>query len=92
LYFLRRKRKPVQMVEVSSALPPAGANAEKTAGQADSAQLSPQAALEPAIAKLQLPPMTKKVEFLRDHLKENVRQDPAFAASVLRGWLEEDAK
>ncbi|MGA3028975.1 MAG: flagellar basal-body MS-ring/collar protein FliF [Bryobacteraceae bacterium] len=43
--------------------------------------------------KLRLPPVTtKKVEVLRQHLKESVKTDAALAASVLRGWLEEDGK
>jgi flagellar M-ring protein FliF len=43
--------------------------------------------------KLRLPPVTtKKVEVLRQHLKDSVKNDAALAASVLRGWLEEDAK
>lgn len=41
--------------------------------------------------KLRLPPVTtKKVEVLRQHLKDSVKTDAAQAASVLRGWLEED--
>jgi flagellar M-ring protein FliF len=43
--------------------------------------------------KLRLPPVTtKKVEVLRQHLKESVKTDAGLAASVLRGWLEEDTK
>jgi flagellar M-ring protein FliF len=43
--------------------------------------------------KLRLPPVTtKKVEVLRQHLKDSVKTDAGLAASVLRGWLEEDAK
>ena len=43
--------------------------------------------------KLKLPPVTtKKVEVLRQHLKDTVKTDPALAASILRGWLEEDAR
>jgi len=43
--------------------------------------------------KLRLPPVTtKKVEVLRQHLKESVKSDAALAASVLRGWFEEDMK
>jgi len=43
--------------------------------------------------KLRLPPVTtKKVEVLRQHLKDSVKTDAALAASVLRGWLEEDVK
>ena len=43
--------------------------------------------------KLRLPPVTtKKVEVLRQHLKDGIKTDAALAASVLRGWLEEDAK
>ncbi|HTP87644.1 MAG TPA: flagellar basal-body MS-ring/collar protein FliF [Bryobacteraceae bacterium] len=43
--------------------------------------------------KLRLPPLTtKKVEVLRQHLKDMVKTDSALAAGVLRGWLEEDSK
>ena len=43
--------------------------------------------------KLRLPPVTtRKVEVLRQHLKDSVKADAGLAASVLRGWLEEDAK
>jgi flagellar M-ring protein FliF len=43
--------------------------------------------------KLRLPPVTtKKVEVLRQHLKDSVKADAGLAASILRGWLEEDAK
>ncbi len=39
--------------------------------------------------KLQLPPMTKRLEGLREHIKESVRKEPEIAAEVLRGWLSE---
>ena len=43
--------------------------------------------------KLRLPPVTtKKVEVLRQHLKDAVKTDAGLAASILRGWLEEDVK
>jgi len=43
--------------------------------------------------KLKLPPVTtKKVEVLRQHLKDAVKTDAGLAASVLRGWLEEDSR
>lgn len=41
--------------------------------------------------KLPSPPTPNKVEVLRQHLRETVNRDPALAASVIRGWLEEDA-
>ena len=58
------------------------------------AEASAVAALEAKTAepdfKLQLPPMTKKLEGLRDHIKESVRKEPEIAAEVLRGWLTEN--
>jgi flagellar M-ring protein FliF len=46
---------------------------------------------QPLAANHQLPPVAEKVEVVRNHLRENVKTDPMFAASVLRGWLEEDS-
>jgi len=41
--------------------------------------------------KLRVPQSTRKVEALKLHLKETIGKDAAFAANVLRGWIEEDA-
>ena len=38
---------------------------------------------------LQLPPMSKRIEALREHIKESVRREPEAAADILRGWLTE---
>jgi flagellar M-ring protein FliF len=40
----------------------------------------------------ELPPLNKKVEVLREHIKDQVRKDPIMLANVLRNWLEEEAK
>ncbi len=45
---------------------------------------------QPLAPNHQLPPVAKKVEVVRDHLREGVKSDPAFAANVLRGWLKDE--
>jgi len=40
--------------------------------------------------KLPLPAVPNKVDTLRQQLRETVNRDPALAASVIRGWLEEE--
>jgi flagellar M-ring protein FliF len=40
--------------------------------------------------KLPLPAVPNKVDMLRQQLRETVNRDPALAASVIRGWLEEE--
>jgi flagellar biosynthesis/type III secretory pathway M-ring protein FliF/YscJ len=66
---------------------------EKMQQQLRSQEAHKQQAIAEMQDKLRLPPVTtKKVEVLRQHLKENIKTDPAFAASVLRGWLEDDEK
>ncbi len=69
----------------------AAASAASAWAEPDAAALAAKEA-EQMQQALRLPPPTKKVEILREHLKESVRKDAAFAASILRGWLEEDAR
>jgi flagellar M-ring protein FliF len=59
--------------------------------RAESEQITLPPHEQPLAMNHQLPPVAKKVEVVRDHLRESVKGDPVFAASVLRGWLEEDA-
>jgi flagellar biosynthesis/type III secretory pathway M-ring protein FliF/YscJ len=41
---------------------------------------------------LQLPPMSKRIEALKEHIKESVKKEPELAAEILRGWLAEARK
>lgn len=49
------------------------------------------AKLDESQQKLTLPAVPTRVDTLRQSLRETVTRDPALAASVIRGWLEEDA-
>jgi flagellar M-ring protein FliF len=93
-FLLKRKRKTVE-VKRSAALPQASDTAAEVR---DSVQLSEAAeeskqplelGTEPL---LQLPPMSKRIEALRDHIKESVKKEPEMAAEILRGWLAETKK
>ncbi len=86
LFFMMKKKK--KEVEIPVALPEAPMAAAKAleAGVSASAETDSASALE---AKLQLPPMTKRLEGLRDHIRDSVRKEPELAAEVLRGWLGE---
>ncbi len=92
-FLLRRKRKTVDIQE-TAALPPASEEDEVQ----DRVQLSPSAeearpSLElGAEPLLQLPPMSKRIEALREHIKESVKKEPELAAEILRGWLAEAKK
>jgi flagellar M-ring protein FliF len=89
LVFLLFRRKKAVSVHTQTALPAAsyGADAEKKLEAADALET-----IREAEYKLPLPPPTKKVEVLRQHLRETVKTDPEFTASILRGWLEEDRR
>ncbi len=95
LFLLLRRTKSVELVEG-----PRGLEAPQDALDPESKRAVREAAAAALAGKvdeeqrnaLQLAAPAKKVELLREHLKERVKKDPAFAASVLRGWLEEDAR
>ncbi len=95
LFLLLRRRK-LGVEEAPKALSAAAdgmtPEAKKTMEAAAAAALSAKAQAEQMYQTLQLPAPTKKVEVLREHLKEAVKKDPAFTASILRGWLEEDVR
>ncbi len=96
IFFLLRRRTnsveveqgPRALAAPEDALDP---ESKKAVREAAAAALAGKAEEEQRNA-LQLAAPAKKVELLREHLKERVKKDPAFAASVLRGWLEEDAR
>ena len=84
ILLLKRRRTQLEISESTRALAPS----RQTAGIAE--KTFPQTQDQPLAVDHQLPPVTKKVEIVRDRLKENVKGDPMFAANILRGWLEED--
>jgi flagellar biosynthesis/type III secretory pathway M-ring protein FliF/YscJ len=83
---LKRRGKKAEFTEGPRTLTPVAA-AEMVPDSAKKA-LDPHE--QPVAVNHQLPPVAKKVEVVRDHLRDSVKRDPVFAANVLRGWLEED--
>ena len=72
---------------------PAGA-AHAVAGQAAAKQVVAAALAEPAlelpIPRLALPEMDSATKILLHQIQDHVAKDPAFAAGVIRGWMEEE--
>jgi len=93
LFLGLKKSKPVP-VSTAVALPPPSFSPDTSAALAEAkrAEDEQMAAIEAQSYKLPLPQPTKKVEVLKQHLKEVVKKDPALTAGILRGWLEEDRK
>ncbi|HZS53115.1 MAG TPA: flagellar M-ring protein FliF C-terminal domain-containing protein, partial [Bryobacteraceae bacterium] len=88
IMLLKRRGKKAELTQAPRALTPVAANVQPVTDVANQA-LQPQE--QPVAINHQLPPVAKKVEAVRDHLRDSVKRDPVFAANVLRGWLEEDA-
>ncbi len=90
LMFFKSKSKAKSQAAEKAALAEAQAAAAKSLASGDTAvaALEAQSNLE-LESRLQLPPMTKKLEGLREHIKSSVRKEPEIAAEVLRGWLTE---
>jgi flagellar M-ring protein FliF len=99
MLLLRKKKRrgvtvshmPVLPQAASAVASPPGLAAAGTAESAVSASASATvaSAAEPPVFRLQLPPQGQKIEALRMGMKEIVQRDPAIAAGVLRGWIEE---
>ena len=91
-FLLKRKRKNAKIQE-TAALPQA--SEETAAAVQDSVQLSAPAEVAKSPFELgtepllQLPPMSKRIEALKEHIKESVKKEPELAAEILRGWLAE---
>ncbi|MGH9653482.1 MAG: flagellar basal-body MS-ring/collar protein FliF [Bryobacteraceae bacterium] len=95
----RKKRRKVEMqgkralpsgAKASGSQPVAAVSgSEEVAGESGSG-LAPSTPIELPPFRLQLPPLGKKIESMRAGMKEIVQRDPAMAANVLRGWIEED--
>ncbi len=83
----RRKSKSSHLVQRAEALEKGQSRSSLESGNAaEAAKLQG----EEARQKLPLPAAPNKVDSLRQHLRETVTRDPALAASVIRGWLDED--
>ena len=95
-FVLKRKRKTVAVRE-NAALPEPFK--EMSTEMGDKVQLSSEAAEEGKSLSaadlaplLQLPPMSKRIDALRDHIKESIKKEPEVAVEILRGWLAEANK
>ncbi len=85
---LRRKSKSKHSVQQAQAIEKGQSRAGLESGKSAEA---PKIGGEETKQKLPLPAAPNKVDILRQNLRETVNRDPALAASVIRGWLEEDA-
>jgi len=70
-----------RQTEVSGEAAPARVTAAAAEGQP---------ARIPEVPNLQLPTITSKAQLMLTQIQESVAKDPAFAANIVRGWLEED--
>lgn len=88
---LRRKKKSGKAQPVSTPQLPAGnADAPSLAGKQETGELPSAASKLLANAQEKITP-TAHMELLVGHVRANIAEDPALAASVLRTWLEEEA-
>jgi flagellar M-ring protein FliF len=98
---LRRKKKKRKVeMQGKRALPSAAKASGSQAVEAGSGSgeeeeesgsaLAPSKPIKLPPFRLELPPLGKKIESMRAGMREIVKQDPAVAANVLRGWIEED--
>lgn len=89
VFLMSKKGKSKAAAELAAKTALAAAEQQKSLEAPKDAVAAIEAKASQADAGIQLPPMTKRLEGLRDHIKENVRKDPEIAAEVLRGWLSE---
>lgn len=104
IFFLlgrRKKKAPVELQQAGAALPPSAEAAKAVLeGKANghSEKAAPQiAATEETIdqvvatrPRLALPEMDSATKTLLHQIQDHVAKDPAFAAGVVRGWMEEE--
>jgi flagellar M-ring protein FliF len=84
LAFVMRSRKKKTKVEEAPAALPAGSGKAVAAGEV----AAPASESSPATSYL--PQITSKAQGMLVQIQETVARDPAFAANVVRGWMEED--
>ena len=84
---------PTSSVDLKTQAEQADAAAKRAVQeQLESQQQKQQQLLAEMQDRLKIPDATRKVEALKVHLTDSVKKDAAFAANVLRGWIEEDGK
>ena len=84
LLLMRRRKRALLDVP----RPLASAPQAEALSSAEAAKLQPtEQAVDPAH---QLMPSAKKLEIVREHVRETVKGDPIAAANILRAWIEED--
>ncbi|HEY3454777.1 MAG TPA: flagellar basal-body MS-ring/collar protein FliF [Bryobacteraceae bacterium] len=90
VFVMRKKKKKVSIEEAPAALP-AGHSGKEGTGRTPAGTVEAAAAVaEMTPGKPYLPPITSKAQGLLVQIQETVARDPAFAANVVRGWMEED--
>jgi flagellar biosynthesis/type III secretory pathway M-ring protein FliF/YscJ len=92
VFRLLRKGKPVSQTAQASAALPSGKQGSSGHGTEEIAPAAHPAvhAVAAASPNLQLPAITSKAQEMLNQIQDNVQNDPAFAANIVRGWLEED--
>jgi len=91
LAFVMRSRKKKVIVEEAPAALPAGHSGKEGTGRTPARAVEAAAPTPPmAPGQPYLPPITGKAQGLLVQIQENVARDPAFAANIVRGWMEED--
>jgi flagellar M-ring protein FliF len=90
LVFVMRRKKKVIVEEAPAALPAGHSGKEGAARTSAGAVGAAAPAAQMAPGQPYLPPITSKAQGLLNQIQENVARDPAFAANVVRGWMEED--
>jgi flagellar M-ring protein FliF len=94
----RKKKSTVTLEEGADGLPPGSENVKlaphaKDGGSGEAAQIE-EGEEPPRIVKkpprLALPEMDSATKILLTQIQEHVAKDPAFAAGVIRGWMEEE--
>jgi flagellar M-ring protein FliF len=97
VFFLKRRKKGT--VDLPSAALPPGADAETPAliekpadgKMPDDLSASPMlTSPERTLPEIRLPEMDSATKVMLSQVLEHVSKDPAFAASIVRGWMEEE--
>ena len=81
-FVMRSRKKKIKVEEAPIALPAGSGKATAAEVAASASESSP--------AKSYLPRITSKAQGMLVQIQETVARDPAFAANVVRGWMEED--
>jgi flagellar biosynthesis/type III secretory pathway M-ring protein FliF/YscJ len=89
-FVMRSRKKKITVEEAPAALPAGHSGKEGKSRTAAGAVEAAASVTEATPGKPYLPPITSKAQGLLVQIQETVARDPAFAANVVRGWMEED--